>query len=232
MKGFLDFVKFLVRYFVCVGFASFEKVENLAVGDFSELFLEDGEESRDALGDFLFQVAVVGFAGPSRDDVLEREAGDNGFDLEKVTDARLVEHVELDFADTISGGGHDFLFDGGRVVGKHDFTILGGGGLTHFFLGVLEIADADAVFEVHEFDLIFRLGREDEDFAEAVVEALGETASEFEMLELILADGDVDGVVEEDVGGHEDGVIKNADVDAIFAFAFVFVLGHAVQLAH
>lgn len=174
----------------------------------------------------------MGFAGPGRDDILEREAGDDGLDLEEVADAGLVEHVELDFADAVSGGGHDFLFDGGRIVGKHDFAIFGGGGFTHFLLGVLEVADADAFGDVHELDLVFRLGGEGENFAEAVVEALGETASELEMLELVFADRNVDGVVEEDVGGHEDGVVENTDVDAVLTFAFVFVLGHAVELAH
>lgn len=46
----------------------------------------------------------MSFAGPGRDDVLEREAGDDGFDLKEVANAGLVEHVELDFADAVSGG--------------------------------------------------------------------------------------------------------------------------------
>ncbi len=174
----------------------------------------------------------MSFAGPSRDDVLKREAGDDGFDLEEVADARLIKHIELDFADAVGRRGHDFFLDGGRVVGKHDFAVLGGSGFAHFLLWILKVADADAFGEVHEFDLVFRFGGEGEDFAEAIVEALGEAAGEFEVLELVFADRDVDGVVEEDVGGHEDGVVENADVDAVFAFAFVFVLGHAVQLAH
>lgn len=232
MEGFLDLIEFRVGNFVGVSFAGFEEVEDCAIGDFGEFGLESGEESRDAFGDFLFQVAVMSFAGPSRDDVLKREAGDDGFDLEEIADARLVEHIKLDFSDAVGRRGHDFFLDGGRVVGKHDFAIFSGSGFTHFFLWVLEVADADAFGEVHELDLVFRLGRESEDFTEAVVETLGEAAGEFEMLELVFADRDVDGVVEEDVGGHEDGVVENADVDAIFAFAFVFVLGHAVQLTH
>lgn len=228
MKGFLDFVKLFIGDFVGVGFTGFEKAEDFFVGDFGEFGLEDGEEGRDAFGDFLLQVAVMGLAGPGRNDVLEREAGDDGFDLEEVADAGLVEHVELDFADAVGGGGHDFLLDSGRVIGKHDFAILGGGGFAHFFLGILEIADADAFGNVHELDLVFRLGGESEDFAEAVIKALGEAAGELEMLELVFTDWDVDGVVEEDVGGHEDGVVENADVNTVFAFAFVFVLGHAV----
>lgn len=232
VEGFLDLIEFRVGNFVSVSFAGFEEVEDCAIRDFGEFGLEGSEESQNALGDFLFQVAVMSFAGPSRDDVLKREAGDDGFDLEEVADARLVEHIKLDFADAVGRRRHDFFLDSGRVVGKHDFAVLGGSGFTHFFLWVLEVADADAFGEVHEFDLVFRLGGEGEDFAEAVVEALGETAGELEMLELVLADRDVDGVVEEDVGGHEDGVVEDADVDAVFAFAFVFVLGHAVQFAH
>lgn len=232
VEGFLDLIKFCIGNFVGVSFAGFEEVEDCAIGDFSEFGLESGEESRDTFGDFLFQIAVMSFAGPSRDDVLKREAGDDGFDLEEIADARLVKHVELDFADRIGRRGHDLFLDGGRVVGKHDFAVLGSSRFAHFLLWILEVADANALGEVHELDLVFRLGREGEDFAEAVVETLGEAAGELKMLELVFADRDVDGVVEENVGGHEDGVVENADVDAVFAFAFVFVLGHAVELAH
>ncbi len=232
MEGFLDLVEFCVRNFVGVSFAGCEEVEDCAIGDFGEFGLESGEESRDTFGDFLFQVAIMSFAGPSRDDVLEWEASDDGFDLEEIADARLVEHIKLDFADAVGRRGHDFFLDGGRVVGKHDFAVLGGSGFAHFLFGILEVADADAFGEVHELDLVFRLGREGEDFAEVVVETLGEAAGEFEMLELVFADRDVDGVIEKDVCGHEDGVVENADVDVVFAFAFVFVLSHAVQLTH
>ncbi len=174
----------------------------------------------------------MSFASPGRNDVLKRHIVDNGFDLEEVADAGLIKHIKLNLADTVGGSRHDFLFDGGGVVGKHDFAVGGGGGFAHFLLGVLEVTDADAVFDVHEFDLILRFGGESEDFAEAVIEALSETTSEFEMLELIFADGDVNGVVEEDVSSHEDGVVEDADIDIVLSLAFVFVLGHAVELAH
>lgn len=54
MKGFLNFVEFLIRDFVGVGFAGFEEAEDSFVGDFGEFGLEDREEGRDAFGDFLF----------------------------------------------------------------------------------------------------------------------------------------------------------------------------------
>lgn len=50
------------------------------------------------------------------------------------------------------------------------------------------------------------------------------------MLLLVFTDRDLVGVVEEDVGGHEGWVSEEADADEFFAFGFVFILGHAVEL--
>ena len=54
------------------------------------------------------------------------------------------------------------------------------------------------------------------------------------MLALVVADGDEVGVVEEDIGGHEDRVGEEADPGRLFATfgRLVLELGHAVQLTH
>ena len=71
-----------------------------------------------------------------------------------------------------------------------------------------------------------------ESVAEAAIEALGEVAGEFEVLELVFADGDEGGVVEENVGRHEDGVVEDANVGAVLAFGLFFELGHARHFSH
>ena len=51
---------------------------------------------------------------------------------------------------------------------------------------------------------------DDEGLAVAVVEAHGQLTGELEVLALVVADGHGVGVVEEDVGRHEDGVGEQA----------------------
>ena len=53
------------------------------------------------------------------------------------------------------------------------------------------------------------------------------------MLLLVVADGDVGGIVDQDVGGLEDGVSEQADAGAFLILArLVLELGHAVEPAH
>ena len=88
------------------------------------------------------------------------------------------------------------------------------------------------MIHVHKLGLVFGLGGQGEEVAETMVEALGEAASQLKVLELVFADGDELGVVEENIGRHQHGIVKNPDVDAVFAFAFVLILGHTVKFAH
>ena len=46
-----------------------------------------------------------------------------------------------------------------------------------------------------------------------VVEVCGALASKLEVLSLVLADGDVGGAVDKDVGGHEHGVGEEAKLE-------------------
>jgi len=228
----LRLVKFVIGDLVGIGFAGFEEIENSLIVDTGESGLEVFKESRDAGSYFLLEVAVVSFAGPSGDNVLKREVVSQGFDLKEIADAGLIKHVVLDLADGIGGGGHDLLFDGLRVVGEHDLAVVRGGGFTHFFLGVLEVADTDAVFGVHELGLFLRCSRKRENFGVLFVEFLGKTASELDVLELVFAYGNIDSIIKQDISRHEDGIVKNADIDAGFAIAFVFELSHTVEITH
>mmetsp|Transcript_16286 Transcript_16286/g.25528 ORF Transcript_16286/g.25528 Transcript_16286/m.25528 type:complete len:337 (+) Transcript_16286:267-1277(+) len=66
------------------------------------------------------------------------------------------------------------------------------------------------------------------------VESTDDVACQFEVLALILADRDAIGLVEEDVGCHEDGVGEEADSHGFGAclFGLVFELDHAFEPVH
>ena len=55
--------------------------------------------------------------------------------------------------------------------------------------------------------------------AEAVVEADRDVAGELDVLALVVADGHLVGVVEEDVGGHQHRVVEQADAHRLLALA-------------
>ena len=48
---------------------------------------------------------------------------------------------------------------------------------------------------------------------------------------LVVADGHLVGVVEEDVGGHEHRVVEQPDAHRLLALGLLLELGHAPQLA-
>ena len=75
--------------------------------------------------------------------------------------------------------------------------------------------------------------RHDEGLAVAAVEALGQVAGELEVLALVLADRHLVGVVQQDVGRHEDRVGEQADGGALGAVTarLVLELGHPAGLA-
>jgi len=71
-----------------------------------------------------------------------------------------------------------------------------------------------------------------EDFAEIVVEADGDVASDLDVLFLVCADGDKVTVVNEDVGRLEDGVCEQAMIRAESLGDFVFVACAPLQKSH
>ena len=75
-----------------------------------------------------------------------------------------------------------------------------------------------------EFDVFvdFHFGQ-GEDFFETVVEAAGDVARHFDVLDLVAADGDFVGVEHENVGGHQDGVAVQTHFYAVVGvFLIVF----------
>ena len=74
--------------------------------------------------------------------------------------------------------------------------------------------------------------RDREGLAVAVVEADRDLACQLQVLTLVVAHRHRRGVVEEDVGRHEDGIGEEPDPDGLLALPLVLELGHAPQLAH
>ncbi len=52
------------------------------------------------------------------------------------------------------------------------------------------------------------------------------------MLELVLANGNIFRIIEQDVGCHEYGIIKDTDIDTLLPFALILKLCHAIKIAH
>ena len=73
--------------------------------------------------------------------------------------------------------------------------------------------------------------RQHEQVAKQVVEALGNIARQFEMLTLIVPHRDLMGLIEQDIGRHQDGVVEQSGRHAVRLLlgCLVLVLGHAVE---
>ena len=67
---------------------------------------------------------------------------------------------------------------------------------------------------------------------EIVVELLRDVAGQLQMLLLVVADRDVGRAVDEDVGGHQDGIVEEPDRRVLPVLARLFLeLGHPVEPA-
>ena len=67
---------------------------------------------------------------------------------------------------------------------------------------------------------------------EVVVELLRDVARQLEMLLLVVADGNVSGEIEQDVGRHQHGIIIEPDRGVLAVLARLLLeLGHAVEPA-
>ncbi len=72
----------------------------------------------------------------------------------------------------------------------------------------------------------------DEGLAVERIEALGDVARQFQVLRLVLAHGHDAGLVEQDVGGHQHGVLQQAVAHGFLFGGLHLVLRHALQPAH
>src|ERR1035438_6148127 len=193
------------------------------VGDDLVVALLEGLQVRDDyVGDLLFQLAVA-------------QAGELGFDFvvgragESLVDGGEVENAgaggfEIHGGAGIGGSAHDDLADFGGRIEQCDGVIGAGLGLAHFLGGVVQAHDTRADGG--------KAGAGDhEGVAIKRIEALGDVAGELEVLGLVFADRDNAGLVEQDVGGHEDRILKQAIADGFLFGGLNLVLGHALQPA-
>ena len=65
-----------------------------------------------------------------------------------------------------------------------------------------------------------------------MVEPQRDVPGQLHVLDLVLAHGDLVGVVEQDVGGHEHRVVEQPGADRLLALALLLELGHPPQLTH
>lgn len=198
--------------------------EGLVVGDGVEALLDGFEESDNGIGNGVFEGAVLGALE------LGFECGDGGIggggkDSEEVGNARFVVGA-ADIGAGVGDSGANFLADDSGGIEEEKAAGLIGVRLRHFAGGILERFDAGGGFgdiDIRHFKGVGISG----------IELNGEVAAEFDMLFLVFADGDAIGVVEEDIGGHEDGIKQQACADevCVAALRFILKLGHAFELA-
>ena len=126
----------------------------------------------------------------------------------------------------IGFGPADFEGDRVGVVAEADAALVRGVRLAHLLGAVAQAHDAGGLAEDQ------RLDRGEEVGAVVVVELLGDVVGEFDVLALVVADGDARRLIGEDVGGHQArvGVEPGGCVLAILA-GLVLELGHPVQPA-
>ena len=152
-----------------------------------------------------------------------------GFAGEGLVDGDQIEHagsggLEIDCRVGIRGGAHDGLADLGGGIEQGDGVIEAGGGFAHLLRGVVEAHDARA-------DGGKAGVGDDEGVGVERIEALRDIAGEFQVLRLVVADGDDTRLVEQDIGGHEDGVLEEPVADGFLFGGLYLVLRHAFEPA-
>ena len=145
-------------------------------------------------------------------------------ELDEVGQAGLVLGVVAHLAVCVGDGLADLLDDVVRTVREVDRAEGRAHRLRHLALRVLQVHDPGG-------DLGHDGLGDDEGLAVAAVEPDRHVAGELQVLALVVADGDLVGVVEHDVGCHEHGIGEKAGGDRLGALALLLELGHAPQLA-
>mmetsp|Transcript_17257 Transcript_17257/g.53057 ORF Transcript_17257/g.53057 Transcript_17257/m.53057 type:complete len:397 (+) Transcript_17257:2011-3201(+) len=162
-----------------------------------------------------------------REDRVPLETRDGLVDVEQVRRLGPLRVVPLEARELVRLALLDLARDDVRRVVQVDARPVELGGLGHLGASVLERHDARALFHDE------RLGLPEDallPLAVEVVEAPRDVARQLEVLALVLAHGHQARLVQEDVRGHEDRVVEEAD-SHIFALLrlFLFILDHALE---
>mmetsp|Transcript_14434 Transcript_14434/g.57521 ORF Transcript_14434/g.57521 Transcript_14434/m.57521 type:complete len:432 (+) Transcript_14434:1001-2296(+) len=182
-------------------------------------------------------VGEPGLEGPPRQvtdlvqDRLSVEVGDGLVDVEQVGALGPLRVVPLEPREGVGLAALDLLGDDVGRVEEVDARRVEFGRLGHLRGAVRERHDARAVFDDERFGLAKHLALLA--FAKLVVEAARDVARQLQVLALVLADGHEPGLVQQDVGRHEHGVVEEADADVLALLDGLFlVLDHALEPVH
>ena len=158
-------------------------------------------------------------------DLLGTAPRSGGEDVQEVRQAGLGRRVVADVAIGVGDRLSDLALDVGRIVEDADRPERRAHRLGHLAFRVLEVHDPGP-----------HLGDggvgDDEGGPEPLVEPLSQVTGQLEVLALIVADWHPLGVVQEDVGRHEDRIGEQPDPDVFLATPLVLELGHPAELAH
>ena len=149
-----------------------------------------------------------------------------GQDFEEIGNAGLGRAVESNVGVGVGDGALELLHDDCRFVEEVDDSGVPRTRLRHLGRRVLEVGDLGSGLRGDH-------SRDDERLAEAGVEAFGDVAGDLDVLALILADGNVVGVVEQDVGCLESGIGEQSGRDEVgLALGrLVLELGHSAEFS-
>lgn len=184
-----------------------------------------GDELHDDVGEVRLQRAVaLALVLPLQ--LRDLGAGEGGVDRQEVADAGLGLAVEADHGVGVRDRALHLLRGGLRLVEEVDQALRGGRRLAHLGGRVLKVVDLRRLLEDVR-------GRHGEGVAVGLVEAVREVAGQLQVLALVLADGDLVGLVQQDVGDHQHRVGEQADGGAVVALlgGLVLELRHPGGLA-
>jgi len=157
-------------------------------------------------------------------DLSERVAGGHRHDLDQVRDPGLLLLVVANLRARVGHRGLELLPHDVGLVDQPDDSLGRAACSRHEALRFLEVLDPRPGLGIDG-------ARHDERLAEALVEPLGDVAGQLEVLALVVADRDDVGLVEQDVAGHQDGIVEEPGGDEVLLFGPLLELRHPPQLA-
>src|SRR5262245_54422952 len=185
--------------------------------------LDRRQQLDDGLGDALLE-RTVALPVELRLDLANRAPGGDGHDLDQVRDSRLILRIVTDLGSRIGDRRLELLAHlGGRVDHPNDAGRCAAS-RRHQPLRLLEVLDPRTLLGVDGLGNL-------EGLAETRVETLCDVARELQVLALVVADRDDVGQVEQDVAGHQHGVVEEARRDELLLLGFLLELRHPPQLA-